>query len=79
MLIFSRSLRYPDVAGLIFGGLLFLSVAGASTHAQTPVATPSPTPIATPTPVDTVPVAPVYNTPARPMPSAERVGVDAVD
>ena len=76
MFIFFRVRKFSRVAGLVFGGLLFLFVAPDVSLSQS---TPTPTPVPTPTSVDAVPVAPTFSTPPRPMPSADRIGVDAVN
>jgi len=76
MFIFFRVRKLSRVAGLVFGGLLFLFVAPEVSLSQS---TPTPTPVPTPTSVDAVPVAPTFSTPPRPMPSADRIGVDAVN
>ena len=61
---------------------LFLFFAGrASAQVPSPVQSPTPIPIATPPPSDLPseppPVAPNFEAPPRPLPSTERVGVDA--
>jgi len=76
MFIFFRVRKLSRVAGLVFGGVLFLFVAPEVSLSQS---TPTPTPVPRPTPVDAVPVAPTFSTPPRPMPSADRIGVDAVN